>query len=140
MRLHGSCAALDDDAALLLGPSGTGKSDLLLRLLDRGFSLIGDDQLDLDAGRIRAAPPLIGMIELRGIGLFRTDHRESARLRLVVRLGAAADRVPLAGNDAEFGVPLIGLDSRAASAAIRVHWALDAARGRRIQHCGAFAA
>ncbi|MCU4159101.1 aldolase [Acidiphilium sp. AL] len=140
MRLHGSCATLGDDAVLLLGPSGIGKSDLLLRLIDRGFVLVGDDQLELEAGRIKGVPPLIGMIELRGIGLFRADHRDSARLRLVVRLGAAKDRLPAPGNDAEFGVPLIALDPCAASAAVRIHWALDAACGRRMQHCGAFAA
>lgn len=140
MRLHGSCATLGDDAVLLLGPSGIGKSDLLLRLIDRGFVLVGDDQLELEAGRIKGVSPLIGMIELRGIGLFRADHRDSARLRLVVRLGAAKDRLPAPGNDAEFGVPLIALDPCAASAAVRIHWALDAACGRRMQHCGAFAA
>lgn len=140
MRLHGSCATLGDDAVLLLGPSGIGKSDLLLRLIDRGFVLVGDDQLELEAGRIKGVSPLIGMIELRGIGLFRADHRDSARLRLVVRLGAAKDRLPAPGNDAEFGVPLIELDPCAASAAVRIHWALDAACGRRMQHCGAFAA
>ncbi|MCF3946018.1 HPr kinase/phosphorylase [Acidiphilium iwatense] len=140
MRLHGSCATLGDDAVLLLGPSGIGKSDLLLRLIDRGFVLVGDDQLELEAGRIKGVSPLIGMIELRGIGLFRADHRDSARLRLVVRLGAAKDRLPAPGNDAEFGVPLIALDPCAASATVRIHWALDAACGRRMQHCGAFAA
>ncbi|HEX7391244.1 MAG TPA: HPr kinase/phosphatase C-terminal domain-containing protein [Acidiphilium sp.] len=146
MRLHGSCAALDDDAVLLLGPSGVGKSDMVLRLIDRGFSLVGDDQVEVEAGRVMGAKPLLGMIELRGIGLFHAEHRESARLRLVVGLAAEPEkdrlpvRLPAPGNDPEFGVPRIEIDPRAASAAIRVHWALDAACGRRTQHCGAFAA
>ena len=42
--LHASTVALDGRAVLISGPSGSGKSDLALRLLDRGFTLVSDDQ------------------------------------------------------------------------------------------------
>jgi hypothetical protein len=49
MRFHASCAARMGeggfDAVLLLGTSGSGKSDLLLRLIDRGWALVADDQV-----------------------------------------------------------------------------------------------
>ncbi len=42
--IHASSVAIDGRAVLITGPSGSGKSDLTLRLLDRGFSLVSDDQ------------------------------------------------------------------------------------------------
>jgi HPr kinase/phosphorylase len=138
MLLHGSCAALGDEAVLLLGPPGSGKSDLLLRLIDRGFSLVGDDQVLFADGKIRAPQELAGMIELRGLGLFKLDAREEASLRLVVHLEGSAERLPHPRTNPDFGTPEITLDPWISSAPIRVHWALDALSGRRTQHCGAF--
>jgi len=55
---------------LLVGQSGTGKSDLTLRLLDLGWRLVADDRVLFwtDRGRHfgRAPQPLTGVIELRG--------------------------------------------------------------------------
>ena len=59
------------------GPSGSGKSDLALRLLDRGFTLVSDDQtiVSRDGDRlIASAPPNIaGKLEIRGIGIVDMD-------------------------------------------------------------------
>lgn len=140
MSVHGSCAAFDDDAVLLLGDPGAGKSDLLLRLLDRGFALVGDDRVVIEGGRVAPVAALAGLLEVRGIGIFRLAWRESARLRLVVRLGPAAARLPVPEIDPDFQVPLIRIDPAGASAAVRVHWALDAAVGRSHPVCGAFVA
>ncbi|MDD2876583.1 MAG: aldolase [Acidiphilium sp.] len=125
---------------MLLGPPSSGKSDLLLRLLDRGFELVGDDQLVVENGRIRSAAALSGLIELHGLGIFQIPYRTSAMLRLAVALSDPAERLPMPGVDAALGVPAIVIAPETASAAIRVHWALDAACGRKMQHCGAFAA
>jgi serine kinase of HPr protein (carbohydrate metabolism regulator) len=58
---------------LLLGDSGTGKSDLALRLVERGWSLVADDRVLVwadEARRFGRAPePLTGLIELRGQGV-----------------------------------------------------------------------
>ena len=140
MRLHASCAALGGDAVLLTGPPGSGKSDLLLRLLDRGFDLVADDQVEIERGVVRAPDPLAGHVEMRGVGLFLLPRAVSARLRLVVRLGRTAVRLPEPACAEGLDVPEITLDPAAASAALRVHWSLDAVCGRRRQACGAFAA
>ena len=64
---------------LITGPSGSGKSDLALRLLDRGFTLVSDDQTIVrrDGDRLLAsAPPTIaGKLEIRGIGIVEMEQR-----------------------------------------------------------------
>jgi HPr kinase/phosphorylase len=140
MAVHGSCAAFGDDAILLLGSPGSGKSDLLLQLIDRGFSLVGDDQLVIENGRVRAAVPLSGLFEVRGVGIFLVPCRVSAHLRLIVTLGVEANRLPAPAIDPAFGVGTITINPRAASAAVKIAWALDAICGRKTQYCGAFAA
>ena len=60
MQIHASCAAREGHGVLLLGPSGSGKSDLLLRLLDRGFALVADDRVDLQSGMASAPATLAG--------------------------------------------------------------------------------
>ncbi|MEC8584968.1 MAG: HPr kinase/phosphatase C-terminal domain-containing protein, partial [Pseudomonadota bacterium] len=72
-RVHGTCVAIDGAGVLLRGPSGGGKSDLALRLIDGGATLVGDDQLELsrvqDRVVARAPGPLQGQLEIRGIGI-----------------------------------------------------------------------
>lgn len=133
---------------LLLGPPGCGKSDLVLRLMDRGWRLVADDQVSLvaEAGVLRAAPPpaLRGMLEVRGLGIFRDLPVDApAPLRLVARL-VPRDTVarlpePERWAEAGIGLPLVRLDAFAASATAGLALALDAALGRARQQAGAFA-
>lgn len=81
---------------LLRGPSGGGKSDVAVRLIDDGALLVADDQVQvrMDGGRLMAtAPaPLAGLIEVRGIGILPVPTADTAEIRLVVDL-VAAERV-----------------------------------------------
>lgn len=147
MLVHGSCAAREGDAVLLLGAPGSGKSDLLLRLLQQGWLLVADDQVDCDAdNRARAPDALRGMIEVRGLGLFEgLATAPDARLRLAARLtpGVTPPRLPepaLWQDGPGAPLPLIALDPFAASAAARIDFALSAATGQLRQRAGAFAA
>ena len=67
-------------AVLLRGPSGSGKSDLALRLIESGGRLVSDDQTHLARhGRsLIATPPpaLAGMIEARGVGIVRLQRNQ----------------------------------------------------------------
>lgn len=150
MPLHASCAALRGDGVLFLGPPGAGKSDLVLRLLGRGWSLVADDQVELadDEQGLTAAPPaaLRGMLEVRGVGLFRDiPVAAPARLRLAIDLlppGEAPPRLPEPRRFATAGreIPRLSLAAREAGAADKVALALDAACGRAFCVAGAFGA
>src|SRR4051794_38553587 len=130
--LHTSTVALDGRAVLISGPSGSGKSDLALRLLDRGFVLVSDDQTIVrkDGNRLLAtAPPAIaGKLEVRGIGIVDMGRAENVPVALIVELTSDIQRLPddsrervILGNR----VPLISIDAAAASAPSKVAIALD---------------
>jgi len=140
MQVHGSCAARDGAGVLLMGPSGSGKSDLVLRLMSRGFDLIADDRVDVTDGVASAPPALAGLLEVRGLGVIRLPHRQQATLALVVALGTLPPRLPLPARHPTLDLPQIGIDAAAASAPERVALALDCALGRVTQHTGAFVA
>ncbi|HEX2940824.1 MAG TPA: HPr kinase/phosphatase C-terminal domain-containing protein [Rhodopila sp.] len=138
--MHGSCIARSDDAVLIIGPSGMGKSDLALRMLARGFELVADDQVDIVDGFASCPAELAGLLEARGIGIVRLPHRARARLALVVELGQAPERLPLPVRHPDLGVPVVRLNAAEPSAPERVALALDCALGRISQVAGAFAA
>jgi HPr kinase/phosphorylase len=140
IRVHGTCIALDGEGVLLRGPSGSGKSDLALRLIDGGALLVADDQTELRrlGDAVVASPPaaIAGRIELRGIGILPCPSIAEARLRLVVDLVApgAVERLPERESD-EFldcAVPRLALAPFEASAAAKIRFAMrrlrDAAR------------
>ncbi len=139
-RMHGSCASRDGQAVLLIGPPGSGKSDLVLRLLGRGFQLVADDRVYIQDGTVSAPAALFGLLEVRGLGIVRLPAVASARLALVADLSERAERLPEPETHAELGVPLIRIDAAAASAPDRIALALDCALGRVTQIAGAFAA
>ncbi len=145
MHWHASCAARQNqpggDALLLLGPSGAGKSDLLLRLIDKGFSLVADDQVLIEKGMASPPPALAGLLEVRGLGLFRLPFVAPARLRLIISLSSImAERLPAPRRHVGLDLPEITLDAAHPSAAARAALALEAACGRITQQAGAFAA
>jgi HPr kinase/phosphorylase len=139
-RMHGSCVSRDGDAVLVVGPPGSGKSDLVLRLLSRGFELVADDQVDIVDGIASCPAELAGLLEARGLGIVRLPYRTRARLALVVELGGRDERMPSPRQHPELRLPVVRIDAAAASAPEKVALALDCALGRTSQVAGAFAA
>ena len=138
MQIHGSCAARHGAAVIVLGPSGAGKSDLVFRLIDRGFELVADDRVDLNDGWVSAPAAIAGLLELRGLGIVRVAHCETAKLELVVMLGAP-ERLPEPRMWDQAPVPLVSVEGHTASAAQMVEWALDCALRQRSMVAGATA-
>jgi serine kinase of HPr protein (carbohydrate metabolism regulator) len=85
---------------LLRGASGTGKSDLALRALDRGFRLVADDRVVVFStrGRIfgRAPGGLRDLAEIRGLGVVPTGSLRLAEVALIVDCVASGkiERMP----------------------------------------------
>ena len=130
--VHASTVALDSRAVLISGPSGSGKSDLTLRLLDRGFVLVSDDQTIVrreDDRLIASAPPTIaGKLEIRGIGIVEMDHVDGIPVALLVELTSDIRRLPEDDRERPIlgvSLPLVGIDAMAASAPSKVALALD---------------
>ena len=130
--LHASTVASEGRAVLITGPSGSGKSDLALRLLDRGFTLVSDDQTIVrkDGSRLVAsAPPTIaGKLEIRGIGIVEVERVDNVPVALLVEPTSDIQRLPDDSRERPvLGVklPLISIDAMAASAPSKVAIALD---------------
>jgi serine kinase of HPr protein (carbohydrate metabolism regulator) len=130
--VHASTVASDGRAVLISGPSGSGKSDLALRLLDRGFTLVSDDQTIVrrDGDRLVAsAPPTIkGKLEIRGIGIVEMDTIEDVPVALFVELTSEIMRLPDDRRERPVlgvNLPLVSVDAMTASAASKVALALD---------------
>jgi serine kinase of HPr protein (carbohydrate metabolism regulator) len=124
---------------LLRGPSGSGKSDLALRLIDAGARLVADDQTRLwregDAVFLRAPQPIAGLIEVRGVGIVRMTPLPRARLALIADLVAPqhVERLPEPSSETIFGlaIPLVAIAPFEASAPAKLRLALALATGER---------
>jgi hypothetical protein len=147
-NIHASCVMLAKAApvpaglyycgVLLLGDSGVGKSDLAFQLIAQGGLLVSDDRTELfvDGGKLKARAPatLMGLMELRGVGILALPYEKVTEVALVVQLGPA-DAVPRLPERAYYAPPLplvlpegaqpplIRLDALEASAAAKVRWA-----------------
>ena len=131
--LHASTVACDGRAVLITGPSGSGKSDLALRMLDRGFALVSDDQTTLkrDGDRLLASPPpnIAGKLEIRGLGIIDVDHLTDMPVALIVELTLSEiQRLPDDSRERPIlgvNVPLVTIDAMTASAPSKVALGLD---------------
>jgi HPr kinase/phosphorylase len=139
IQVHASCIEIAGAGVLLRGPSGSGKSDLALRLIDHGARFVGDDRIDLaaeDGALIARAPSTIaGKIEIRGIGILALPSVARSRVRLAVDLvsPSALERLPEPRHCTYLGIelPLIAVAPFESSAPAKLRAAATAlVRGR----------
>jgi hypothetical protein len=129
---------------LIEGASGSGKSDLALKALERGWRLVADDRTLIwsEDGRLwgRAPETLAGLIEARGLGIVTADQLPFAEIVLVVRCApdTELERTPEPARWSALGVglPLVALAPLEQSATAKLDRALgglDSRDNRRIK-------
>ncbi len=115
---------------LLAGKSGSGKSDLALRLIDRGAVLVSDDYTELrgvgDSLLARAPAAIAGKIEVRGVGILEMPAADDVAVCLYADLDRAPGRLPEAATTrlAGLDIPLVALSALEPSAPIKLEYAL----------------
>jgi serine kinase of HPr protein (carbohydrate metabolism regulator) len=120
--------------ALVTGPSGVGKSDLMLRCLDLGLRLVADDRTLVwrSDGRLfgRAPDAICGLFEARGVGVLAVPCLDFCEIRLLVVCEPAdvpIERMPPQDDGEEVGghrLPRLRLHPCQASAPAKLRLAL----------------
>ncbi|MEH6791186.1 HPr kinase/phosphorylase [Parasphingorhabdus sp.] len=133
--LHATAVAIAGSGVLIRGVSGSGKSDLALRLIDRGATLVADDQVEMvrEGERLLLGAPasLAGKMEVRSLGICQLDHVAGVELKLVIDLKAQPDRFPLDRQVVillGLEVPACTLTAMESSAPIKAEMALQQIR------------
>jgi len=104
-RIHATCVAIKGRSVLLRGASGSGKSDLALRLIDDGAKLVADDYTEVrneDGELFASAPETIeGLLEVRGVGILTVDHVAHAPVAAIFDLVSLSEIERLPERQAE---------------------------------------
>ena len=130
--LHASCVSKGGRAILISGRSGSGKSDLALRLIGRGAELVSDDYTLVRrvSGRLLASAPsnIAGKMEVRGLGILPFPNVTDAQVCLIVEVDRPPERLPEPGQTVRIAgleVPTVAISGLEASAAVKVEVALE---------------
>ncbi len=134
-RIHSTSVVIDDNGVLILGDSGSGKSDLALRLIDNGATLISDDisicRKNSNNIYLYCPPEIKGLLEVREIGIITVPFVEKIKLRLVVNLKSNNnERFPKDSCFRILGIkiPIINIEGKNSSAVAKIKVKLNEIR------------
>ena len=134
-RIHSTSVVIDDNGVLILGDSGSGKSDLALRLIDNGATLISDDvsicRKNSNNIYLYCPPEIKGLLEVREIGIITVPFVERIKLRLVVNLKSNNnERFPKDSCFRILGIkiPIINIEGKNSSAVAKIKVKLNEIR------------
>ena len=116
--IHATLVILQNKGILLKGKSGSGKSDLALRLIEnKNAELVADDAVELicENNRLIGKAPqnLRGLLEVRGVGIVCYPYAEKAAIDMVVNLQSEREnieRMPIMAKDVILGLEINKID------------------------------
>ena len=137
-RFHSTAVVLDNNGVLIIGESGSGKSDLALRLIDGGATLISDDiticKKRTDEIYLSSPIETKGLLEVREVGIITVPFVDGIRLKMVVRLiEKNSNRYPNKNFTRVLGVkiPLLVINGKSPSAVVKVKVKLNDIREKK---------
>ena len=126
-KFHSTSVVIEDSGILIRGQSGIGKSDLALRLIDSGATLIADDlticKKNGDYLYLYPHSETKGLIEVREIGIMTVPYVENIKLALVVELVKEEfERIPrmMSCNILGKKFPIIKIFGKSSSAVAKI--------------------
>jgi len=151
VNIHASCVVLREAGrafgapaecgVLIMGESGSGKSDLALRMIAKGAKLVSDDRTELfvHAHVLCARPPktLAGLIEVRGVGILTIPFEQAAVIGLAVAL-VPRKQVPRMPPREDYNVPE-NLEVKKKPSLVRLSAFDDSAPAKIVAAAAAFA-
>lgn len=140
--LHATGVYWKGTGIVMTGASGSGKSDLALRLLSLGADLISDDYVDISKNSyghvmMRTPPQIAGKIEVHNVGILEVPYQAESPVDLILQLVSTGDvaqltRLPEPQTFTLEGVEIPSLDFYAfeASAPDKIRAALKILLGK----------
>ena len=137
-RVHSSAIVLEDNGVLIVGDSGSGKSDLALRLIDSGATLISDDiticEKKNDIIYLSAPAETKGLLEVREVGIITVPFVEKIILKMIVKLEEGdLQRMPCKNTQKILGqkIPTVIINGRNSSSVAKVKVKLNEIRDEK---------
>jgi serine kinase of HPr protein (carbohydrate metabolism regulator) len=131
--IQGACVAIEGRGVLIEARDDLQRTDLLLRLLDRGATLVADARTACSRrGHALFAAPLTGAaghVEIRGIGTVAMENLAEVPVALIAVVLEATPRLPedrRFRNIAGVAVPVLALGPSETAAPIKIDYALKA--------------
>ena len=134
-KFHSTSVVIEDCGIMIVGDSGCGKSDLALRLIDSGATLISDDvticKKRINGIFLYSPKETKGLLEVREIGIITVPFIENVKLSLFVELiDKEGERMPEKEKKILLGVkiPKIQIFGKNPSSVAKVKFKLNEVR------------
>jgi len=134
-NFHSTSVVIEDCGIMIIGCSGCGKSDLALRLIDSGATLISDDVTICKKRKngifLYSPKETKGLLEVREIGIITVPFTENVKLSLLVELiDKEGERMPKRTKNILLGVkiPKIQIFGKNPSSVAKVKFKLNEVR------------